>query len=187
MAESVLIVNGATRVNGNTDILVGKIIEGTKSNGTDINLITLREKNISNCIGCYQCLKKSTCSFQDDMIEIRNQINAAGLMILASPLYWCGVTGLMKTFLDRLFFYYHPVNKALIAGKKAIIVTPMNQKNVDFESEVLVKFYNRLFGCLGVKIIDMLFFGDIMEKGSVLKKPEYLEQAYAIGTNLKDL
>ncbi len=104
------------------------------------------------------------------MTEIRNQINAAELMILVSPLYWCGVTGLMKTFLDRLFFYYHPENKALIAGKKAIIVTPMNQKNVDFESEVLVEFYNRLFGCLGVKIIDMFFFSDIMEKGFSIKK-----------------
>jgi multimeric flavodoxin WrbA len=39
-------------------------------------------------------------------------------LILASPLYWCGVTGLMKTFLDRLFFYYHPRNKDLISGKK---------------------------------------------------------------------
>lgn len=121
------------------------------------------------------------------MTEIRNQINAAELMILASPLYWCGVTGLMKTFLDRLFFYYHLQNKGLITGKKAIIVTPMNQKNVDYESEVLVAFYNRLLGCLGVKIINMSFFNDIMEKGAVLKKPEYLKQAYAIGTNLKNL
>lgn len=121
------------------------------------------------------------------MTEIRNFINKSELLIFACPLYWCGVTGLMKTFLDRLFFYYHPKNKALIAGKKAIIVTPMNQKNVDFESKVLVEFYNRLFGCLGVKIINMLFFSDIMKKGSVLKKPEYLEQAHTLGMNLKDL
>ena len=187
MAESVLIVNGATRINGNTDILVEKIIEGANKSYLNPPLVELRNKHILNCIGCYKCLRESECNFQDDMTEIRNQINAAELMILASPLYWCGVTGLMKTFLDRLFFYYHPENKALIAGKKAIIVTPMNQKNVDFESEVLVEFYNRLFGCLGVKIINMLFFSNIMEKGSVLKKLEYLEQAYAIGTNLKDL
>ncbi len=187
MAESVLIVNGATRINGNTHIITCKIIEGANSVGLNPTLVDLRNKHISNCIGCYKCLRESKCNFQDDMTEIRNQINDAELMILASPLYWCGVTGLMKTFLDRLFFYYHPENKALIAGKKAIIVTPMNQKNVDFESEVLVEFYNRLFGCLGVKIIDMLFFSDIMEKGSVLKKPEYLRQAYDIGINLKGL
>jgi multimeric flavodoxin WrbA len=107
MAESVLIVNGAIRNNGNTDILVGKIIDGAKNAGLNPNLIELRNKNISNCIGCYKCLRESECNFQDDMTEIRNQINSAELMILASPLYWCGVTGLMKTFLNRLFFYYH--------------------------------------------------------------------------------
>jgi multimeric flavodoxin WrbA len=187
MAESVLIVNGAIRNNGNTDILVGKIIDGAKNAGLNPNLIELRNKNISNCIGCYKCLRESECNFQDDMTEIRNQINSAELMILASPLYWCGVTGLMKTFLDRLFFYYHLQNVKLIAGKKAIIITPMNQKNVDDESKILVEFYNRLLGCLDVKILNMSFFSDIMEKGSVLKNPEYLKQAYAIGTNLKNL
>lgn len=187
MAESVLIINGATRINGNTDILVGKIIDGAKNAGLNPNLIELRNKNISNCIGCYRCFKESECNFQDDMTKIRNQINSTELMILASPLYWCGVTGLMKTFLDRLFFYYHPRKKDLISGKKAIIVTPMNQKNVDFESEVLVEFYKRLLDRLGVKIMGMFFFSDIMEKGAVLKKLEYLKQAYGIGTNLKDL
>jgi hypothetical protein len=63
----------------------------------------------------------------------------------------------------------------------------MNQKNVDFESEVLVEFYNRLLDCLGVKIINMFFFSDIMGKGVVLKKPKYLRQAYAMGMNLKNL
>jgi len=33
----------------------------------------------------------------------------------------------------------------------------------------------------------MFFFSDIMEKGFGIKNPEYREQAYAIGTNLKDL
>ncbi|MFH1824342.1 MAG: NAD(P)H-dependent oxidoreductase [Candidatus Firestonebacteria bacterium] len=106
------------------------------------------------------------------------------MIVLASPLYWCSVTGLMKTFLDRLFFYYHPQNRSLILGKKAIIVTLMNQKDVAHESEVIVEFYNRLFNCLGVKIVDMVFFSDIMEKGAVLNKPEYTNQAYSIGKNL---
>lgn len=164
-----------------------KIIEGANSADLNPTLVELRNINISNCIGCYKCLRESKCNFQEDMTNIRNQINSAELMILASPLYWCGVTGLMKTLFDRLFFYYHPQNKSLISGKKAIIVTPMNQKNVDDESKILVDFYNRFLGCLGVKIINMFFFSDIMEKGTVLKKPEYLKQAYAIGTNLKDL
>jgi len=185
MLDTVLIINGATRINGNTDIILDKVIDGIKNTRTSVELINLREKNISNCIGCYQCLMKSTCSFDDDMTEIRNYINEAKLMILASPLYWCGVTGLMKTFLDRLFFFYHPQNRDLTSGKKVVTITPMNQKDINTETELLVEFYRRLFRSLEIKIVDMFFFTGIMEKGAVSNKPEYLEQAYSIGKNLE--
>lgn len=184
MDESVLIINGATRINGNTDILIERVIAGANNTGLAPMLIELRHKHISDCIGCYQCLKESRCSFRDDMTEIRDNINKAKLIIFASPLYWCCVTGLMKTFIDRLFFYYHPQNSPLISGKKAIIITPMNQKDVNFESEVLVEFYKRLLDCLGVRIMEMFFFSNIMEKGAVSGKQEYLDKAYKIGTNL---
>lgn len=52
MPDTVLIINGATRINGNTDIIIEKIIEGARSNKTDIRLINLREKKIANCIVC---------------------------------------------------------------------------------------------------------------------------------------
>lgn len=184
MDDSVLIINGATRINGNTDILVERIIAGANNAGLNPVLVELRHKRISDCIGCYQCLEQSKCSFHDDMTEIRDNINKAELMILASPLYWCGVTGLMKTFIDRLFFYYHAQNRPLISGKKAIIVTPMNQKDVDFESEILVEFYRRLLDCIGVRIMEMFFFSGIMGKGAVSGNLEYLDRAYKIGTNL---
>jgi multimeric flavodoxin WrbA len=167
MRKSALIINGATRPGGNTDILVARVVAGAMDANLDPSLIKLRDKNVANCTGCYQCLRISTCSFQDDMSELRVLIEDTDMMVLASPLYWCGVTGLMKTFIDRLFFYYHPGTKPLISGKRAVILTPMNQKNVEFESQVLVEFYKRLFGCLGVEIVDMYFFSDIMGKGLV--------------------
>ena len=185
MNKSALIVNGATRPGGNTDILVERVVAGARDANVVPSVVELRNKQISNCIGCYQCLSLSTCSFQDDMTQIRALIEDADLLVLASPLYWCGVTGLMKIFIDRLFFYYHSGTKPLISGKKAVLLTPMNQKNVEFESQVLVEFYKRLFNCLGIEIVDMVFFGDIMGKGIVREKLEYLEQAYEVGTRFK--
>ncbi|MFA4916414.1 MAG: flavodoxin family protein [Syntrophales bacterium] len=155
MTKSLLIINGATRARGNTDILLERLIAGVEETKLNYSLIELRNKQISNCIGCYQYLRTSECSCRDDMTQIRAPIEDTALMIFASPLYWCGVTGLMKTFIDRLFFYYHPDTKPLILGKKAAILTPMNQKNIKFESQVLVEFYKRLFGCLGVDMVDM--------------------------------
>lgn len=186
MNNSVIIVNGSTRPNGNTDILIDRVISGAKDVNLNPALIELRKKNVSNCIGCYQCLNSSKCSFDDDMTKIRSIMENSSLIVLASPLYWCGVTGLMKIFIDRLFFYYHPLNRPLISGKRAVILTPMNQNNVDFESQVLVEFYKRLLNCLGISIVDMIFFSGIMGKGEVMKKPEYLERAYGIGSSMRN-
>lgn len=185
MRNSLLIINGAARPGGNTDTLVERVVAGASDVKLVPSVVQLRDKHISNCIGCYQCMRFSTCSFRDGMTEIRALIEDADLLVLASPLYWCGVTGLMKIFIDRLFFYYHPDTKPLISGKKTVILTPMNKKNVAFESQLLVEFYKRLFDCLGVEIIDMVFFSDIMGKGIVWERPEYLEQAYEIGTRLE--
>jgi multimeric flavodoxin WrbA len=184
MTKRAIIINGAIRAKGNTDALINKMIEGSSASDVEVNLVTLREKKVGNCMGCYQCLAKSSCAIQDDMTEIRGIIQNAQLLIFASPLYWCGVTGLMKTFIDRLFFYYHPETKRLISGKKAIVITPMNQPNVVYESEILVHFYTRLLNCLGIKDIDMFFFGDIMKKEDLLQKPRYHKEAYRIGKRL---
>lgn len=62
----------------------------------------------------------------------------------------------------------------------------MNQNNIEFEAQVLVEFYKCLFNCLGVEIADMVFFSNMMEKGILLERPEYLEQAYKVGTCLDD-
>jgi multimeric flavodoxin WrbA len=184
MKKRTVIINGAIRAKGNTDTLVNKIIEGSSATDVEVHLVTLREKKVGNCMGCYQCLAKSSCSVQDGMTKIRGIIQNAQLLIFASPLYWCGVTGLMKTFIDRLFFYYHPETKPWIAGKKAIIVTPMNQQNVVYESETLIHFYTRLLNCLGIKDIEMFFFGEIMKKEDLSQKPQYIKEAYNIGKHL---
>lgn len=185
MEKSVLIINGSTRVKGNTDILIERMVAGAKESGLNLKPVILRTKRISNCVGCYRCLKLSECSLNDDMTKIRRQISEADLIVLASPLYWGGVTGLMKIFIDRLFFFYHPETRPLIAGKRAMIITTMNQQDVAFESRVLVEFYKRLFNFLNVEIVNMFFFGGLMEKGAVLERSDYLEQAYRIGLDLR--
>ena len=187
MKKDVVIINGSVREGGNTDIIVGRLMEGALSSGIQPELIRLRDMQIGNCQGCYTCMKGPRCSQEDDMTEIRRSIEKAELLVLASPLYWCGVTGLMKTFLDRLFFYYHPDNRKLISGKSALIVTTMNQRDVEYEAEPLVEFYRRLLNCLGVKIKEMEFFPGIMEKAAVTGMTDYLQRAYHLGEDLRGL
>jgi multimeric flavodoxin WrbA len=113
MAKSTLIINGSPRVDGNTDTILRLLIKGTKSIPLEPIYRKLRELSIAECIGCCKCRDESLCQFQDDMIPMRRDIEDSGLLIFASPNYWSEVTALMKTFMDRLYFYHHSVNSSL--------------------------------------------------------------------------
>jgi multimeric flavodoxin WrbA len=147
----------------------------------------LRELHISGCIGCCKCLKESICNFQDDMTFLRDAIVKSRVLIFASPLYFCEVTGLMKNFLDRLYFFYQPVNKHLVAGKKVFVLTTLGEKKAGYETTVLEEFYRRFLRALDLTLVDMEYFPDLMEIDAINKKPEYVEKIFNIGQNLQDI
>ena len=179
-----LILNGATRIHCNTDLILKTIIENSENTEVKINQINLRKKKIADCIGCFHCHEDDKCSIKDDMKEIREEINKSDLLIFASPVYWWGVTGIMKIFIDRLYFYYSPINKKLIKRKKAIIVSPMNMNSDIHKLKIFIKFYDILFDNLDIELVDSYFFGNINEKGEFGRNSEYLRQVEYLGKNL---
>ena len=184
MKQHILIINGSARINGNTDILLERFVLGLATTGLSSETVFLRNKEIGDCIGCYQCLNEFTCSRMDDMTELRKAIEISKIIVFASPVYWCGVSGLMKTFIDRLFYYYHQHNRSLLSGKHCIVLAPLNQQNVSNETAPFVEFFERLFLCLGMENLGFHFFSGVMDKGAVLQRPEYLEKAFKIGKSL---
>jgi multimeric flavodoxin WrbA len=179
----ILMVNGATREGGNTDTILNLFAEGAQAAGSHTDHVLLRNLTIADCIGCCTCLRESKCHFDDDMTVLRQKIIDASVLVFASPLYFCEVTGIMKTFIDRMYFFYHDVNKKLIAGKKVLIITTLGEKERGFETEVLEESYKRLLKALDLRLVDMHFFPDLMEKESISQKPAYLEKAYNIGNS----
>ncbi len=183
----VLMVNGATREGGNTDTITNLFVEGAQGAGLKPFTAILRNLKIADCIGCCTCLRESTCHFDDDMTGLRQRIMDAHVLVLASPLYFCEVTGLMKTFIDRLYYFYHDVNKKMIAGRHALIITTLGEKEVGFETEIIEESYKRLLRALDLKLLDMRFFPDLMDKESISQKPAYLEEAYNLGKRIPAL
>ncbi|MFC1726027.1 flavodoxin family protein [candidate division KSB1 bacterium] len=184
MEKNILLINGATRKNGNTDIIVKKIVEGAESNNIQLNAIELKKLKMSDCTGCYNCFKEVRCPYDDDMQPIYKDVEKSELIILVSPMYWWFVTGLMKMFLDRLYLYYPRRNTGILSEKKAIIITPMFVSNVEKESGILVEFYRLILKRLGITIANKFFFSGLSEKNDVLNHPEYLDTAFKLGQNL---
>lgn len=87
-----------------TTLMVDKFCEGAKSVGANIEIFKLSEFNIKDCNGCYHCWTKNPgeCIHNDSMAMLRKKHIEADLIIYATPLYTYSVTGIMKTFMDRL-------------------------------------------------------------------------------------
>ena len=182
--KRVLVINGSARENGNTDAILDSFTDGVNSGGLNVQTAVLRELSLHECLGCCRCKREGTCNFVDDMTHLRSMIIKSDVLVFASPNYWCEITGLMKTFIDRLYFFHHKENNHLIAGKKAVIITTLGEEDADYECQVLVEFYKRCMHSLGIDIINWLFFADLMEKEAIKTKPAYLKRAFEVGQGL---
>jgi multimeric flavodoxin WrbA len=185
--KRILVINGATRVNGNTDIILSKLITFALQTDVQIKQIDVRKKKIEDCIGCYHCNDNRACSIKDDMVEVYEEINRSALIIFASPIYWWGVTGIMKILIDRLYLYYSDLNKPFIEGKKAIIISPMNMNSDIYKIKIFLDFYKIIFDNLKMTMVDTCLFGNVNEKGAIQKNTEYLNKIDRLGKTLSDL
>lgn len=101
MAKVIGIV-GSPRKEGNTEFLVKTALNKIEEFDIDTELITLHDKDIHFCIACDQCKKTKECQIKDDMQDITKKIEEADGIIMSSPVYFGDMTGLAKTFIDRL-------------------------------------------------------------------------------------
>ena len=88
-------VNGSPRKKGNTEILLGKVLEPLSSAGWDTELIQLGGKKIRGCIACYRCFstKDARCSVRTDVFnECFEKMLAAQAIILGTPTYFTDVS-----------------------------------------------------------------------------------------------
>ncbi len=93
---------GSPRSEGNTEFMVRTTLDKISENGIETELITLHDKNIQYCSGCDGCKKTNKCVIDDDMQELTEKVKEADGIIMSSPVYFGDMTGLAKTFIDRL-------------------------------------------------------------------------------------
>ena len=123
---NVLILMGSPRLSGNTAELCRPFMEELSVNGADVRYVTLADKDIRPCMGCYACQEVSGeygCVQKDDMpVE---DILWADLIVLATPIYAWYCAASMKNVLDRHYGFnkfYGSAEGSLWAGKKVAIL-----------------------------------------------------------------
>jgi multimeric flavodoxin WrbA len=126
----VLAINGSPRKEGNTYNALSLVGKEISANGIEFEILHVGNEAIHGCIGCYKCAlaQNGMCSITSDKLnQWIPKIKEADGIILGSPVYYSGIAGTMKCFLDRLFFVSgangnfmrHKVAAAIVAVRRS--------------------------------------------------------------------
>lgn len=104
--KKIFVVNASPRTDkfSKSLMMANKFIEGAKSSGAEVEMVTLKDKTINYCTCCYTCWTKTpgVCIFKDDMPELLEKVRAADLVVYITPLYVFSVSAQLKVFIDRM-------------------------------------------------------------------------------------
>lgn len=100
----VLAICGSPRENGNTEYFTKVVLENLEKEGIETEFVSLINKEIAECTGCYYCVKNADCEIQDDFQDILKKMIEVDAIILASPVYHGSITPKLKSLLDRAGF-----------------------------------------------------------------------------------
>jgi multimeric flavodoxin WrbA len=125
----VIAINGSPHAKGNTFHALSVIGSQLAESGIEFEIHHVGHKLIHGCIACGNCRtsKDERCHLKDDGVkEAIQKMKEADGIILASPVYFSGIAGTMKSFLDRAF-YVAGGNGGLFRNKVAASVVVLRR------------------------------------------------------------
>ena len=101
--SNIIILVGSMRKNGNTARLVQSFADGAVQNN-NVEIVYVADYNVNPCIGCNSCFVRegNKCFQDDDMVKIYEKLRNADIVVIASPVYFYGISAQLKAIVDRL-------------------------------------------------------------------------------------
>lgn len=133
----VIAINGSPHKNGNTYMALKTVSDQLGKNGIEVEFIHIGNQAIRGCMACNTCMKMQNehCVINDIVNECVQKMKQADGFLLGSPVHYSGISGTMKSFLDRVFYlanngiFRHKVGAAVVAVRRSGGVTTFDQLN----------------------------------------------------------
>ena len=171
---NIIVLNGSPRPNGNTAAMVKAFVEGASGKGHNVTVVPVCQKKIAGCLACEYCHTKGEgkCVQQDDMQEVYPILDAAEMIVLASPIYYHSFTGQLQCAINRIYALDKPKNL-----KKAALI--LSSGDDDVYGGALYEYQNSFLNYL--KLEDMGVFTAFKDQN---KSEEKLNELRDFGSSL---
>ncbi len=173
----ILILNGSPRPQGNTRKMADAFRKGAESSGHQVDIVDVCRKKIAGCLACEYCHTKGRgeCVQKDDMQEVYALLQEAEMLVIASPIYYHGITGQLKCVLDRFYAVAYPQKPPHL--KKAAMI--LSSGDADMYDGAMFSFQGDFLDYLGLENAGV-YTAHSEENG----KPEKLEELRKAGMSL---
>ncbi|MBQ9083848.1 MAG: flavodoxin family protein [Clostridia bacterium] len=98
-----LIFNGSPRPKGDTACLVERLRQALPG---EVKEIRAYQAQVKPCVDCRWCWTHDGCCIPDAMQQIYEDIREADWIVIASPVYFSGLTGVLMAMMSRLQAFY---------------------------------------------------------------------------------
>ena len=169
-------------------MMLDEFLRGCTDAGAQAERIVLSQLNMKGCLGCDACEETGECVQADDMEGVYQSLEQHDRIVLASPIYFYGVTSQTKALIDRSQALWCRKYRLGKSGKDRghgrprkgffISVGATKGKNL-FEGTVLTIRY--FFDAIDVEYSGELLYKKIDSKGAIRDHPTALKDCYQAG------
>ncbi|HOI27858.1 MAG TPA: flavodoxin family protein [Paludibacteraceae bacterium] len=179
MPKNVLIIKTSPRKAGNSDKLADSFAQGAVEAEHRVETISLIDKTISFCQGCFVCQKTQKCVIADDAVAIADKVLRADVVVWATPVYYYCCSGQMKTLIDRL----NPLYTSNYKFRDVyLLATAAEDEPTTFEgTEKSAQGWVDCFENATLK--GVVFAGGVNEKGEIVGH-KALKEAFEMGKQI---
>ena len=180
---------GSPRRNGNSELLLTEAIKGVEASGSEVRVFNLNLLDTKPCQNCGGCDETGVCVLDDDMSDIYKEIRTADRFILASPIFFFGLSAQSKTMIDRCQCFWcekyilkKPLPEGEYGRKGLLFLVGGLKKEIGVECAAATA--KAFFRTISVKEHKTLSFLGIDAKAAILNHPTALRDAFEAGKGL---
>lgn len=189
MTMKLLGILGSPRANGNSETLLDAALEGAKEAGAEIEKIRLCDLKYEACRECHGCDETGECIVLDDMQKLYPKLIECDRLILASPVFFMGISAQTKAAIDRcqcLWVRKYKLGQTIGKGReyrKGFFLTVGGSPNPE-KFIAPVKVTRAFFATLDVVYDKELLVAGVDALGEMSKNPSKIEESRDLGMNL---
>lgn len=178
--SKIIVLVGSMRKGGNTDLLAQAFVKGA-SKKNSVEVISVADYKINPCIGCNSCFTRegNKCFQNDDMDVIYHKLRTADIVVIASPVYFYGISAELKAIIDRL---HTPMRNEFQIKKLALLLVgaatlPNLFDAIKLQYQLVLEFFH-------LESIGMVLVRGVREKGDI-EGNVALKEAYDLGVSIE--